>query len=340
MRALAIGDPQTTLNRFLSALHKSGVLGADGRILDGVSLLSIGDHFDFKPPAGQTVQDVGQEGIAILEWLESHPPAQARILMGNHDVCRVMELHRIDDDTFAQAQSCEDAAEFASRFPDIPTPGIARRDFSSFCVAQRTLIQRLLLSGRMKLAAVGITEDGQPILLTHAGITTRELSLLGLADERRPSVIAATLNAFLAQRLERVRQDWEAGRLVPLDLAPVHLPGVSGREGGGLLYHRPQERLEDEWARQGARRYHPSALPVGLLQACGHTQHKKMGELLSKIPSISEGALRSLWFDETIRYCEGLVRRELGCMWMIDSGLHHSHTPTLLELEGLVGFEV
>lgn len=334
MRALAIGDPQTTLPRFLSALRAHDALTPGDRLRQDVRLLSIGDHFDFKPPAGWSVADTGREGLRILAWLSGHPAEQVQILMGNHDVCRVMELHRIDDAAFAQARSA-DPADFAARFPDIPTQDIVRRDFSAFSVAQREVVQRLLLSGRMRLASTGTTHGGRPVLLTHAGVTLRELSLLGIPDAREPAVIAAALNALLDERLERVRGAWEAGEPAPLDLSPVHLAGVSGQEGGGLLYHRPQSSPLDAWAQRGARRFHPSRLPDGLLQVCGHTQHRKMRELLEAVPELPEGSLRSMWFDETTRYQSGLADREAGALWMIDSGLNHAEAPALLSLASL-----
>ena len=332
MRALVIGDPQTSLQRFLGALRAHHALDGEDRLRSGVCLLSIGDHFDFHPPPGWTVDAVGRAGLSILSWLRSHAPEQVGILAGNHDVCRVMELYRIDDAGFAAARAAGDSPDFADRFPDIPTPGIAQRDFSSFSAAQRVLIQRLLLEGRMRLAATGSTPSGQPLLLTHAGVTTRELALLGIPDVRCPTVIAAALNSFLDARLERVRADWEAGRLVPLDLSPVHLAGTSGQEGGGLLYHRPQSRPLGSWELKGARRYHPSALPEGLLQVCGHTQHAKMSRLLEEVPEVRSGALRSLWFSSQTHYQEGLIEREDGAMWMVDSSLHHASAPALLEL--------
>ncbi len=333
MRALAIGDPQTTHRRFLATLRAHHGLSDADRLLPEVRLLSIGDHFDFKPPAEWSPRDVGQEGIAILQWLADHPPEQVCILMGNHDACRVMELHRISDEDFAAARRLGDAPEFHARFPDIPTPDIARRDFSSFSTAQRAIVQKLLLSGRMVLAAAGRSSSGRPVLLTHAGVTIRELALLGIPDERRPEAIAEALNGLLAERLERVRADWLAGRAAPLDLSPVHIAGTTGSEGGGLLYHRPRSS-PSEWERQSARRFHPAALPDRLLQVCGHTQHRKMPELLDAVPDIPEGALRSLWYDGGIRYESGLIERD-SALWMVDSGLHHAPAPSLLRLGAL-----
>ena len=333
MRAIVIGDPQTTHQCFLRPLQAAGLLDGSGRLRADACLLSVGDHFDFKSSAGWTVTDIGQEGIAILEWLESHPPEQVGILMGNHDACRVMELYRITDDDFTAARLLGDKPDFKERFPDIPTPDIAQRDFSSFSTAQRAAVQGLLLSGRMVLAATGRTASGRSVLVTHAGVTKRELALLGIPDERSPEIIATALNAFLQSRLERVREDWLAGRPAPLDLSPVHLSGVSGTEGGGLLYHRPQAQLEG-WSAEHARRFHPSWLPAGLLQVCGHTQHQKMPKLIGAVPEVPEGALRSLWFDGEIRYAAGLVEREDG-LWMVDSGLNHADNPSLLELAAL-----
>ena len=45
-RRVVIGDPQAPLPRVLSILARHGLLGSDGRLLDSVQLISIGDHFD------------------------------------------------------------------------------------------------------------------------------------------------------------------------------------------------------------------------------------------------------------------------------------------------------
>ena len=54
----------------------------------------------------------------------------------------------------------------------------------------------------------------------------------------------------------------------------LHEAGTTGVEGGGLLYHRASLRGEGDWRPGPApRRFHPSALPRGLVQVCGHTGH-------------------------------------------------------------------
>ena len=347
MRTLIIGDPQTSLARVLAVLRAAKALTGADRLRDDVQLISVGDHFDFKPAAGQGLAEVSRAGVDVLEWMASHPPEQLHILMGNHDAARVMELHRIDDATFTQArtlaESGVDVSVFQERFPDIPTPEIAARDFSSFTEEQRALVQRLLLRGRMQLAVAGETLTGQAILVTHAGVTRRELSLLGMPEERQPAIIAAALNALLRERLDAVRAAWSAGAAAPLDLSPLHIAGTSGQEGGGLLYHRPQELPLDAWGHASARRYSLKSLPDGLLQAVGHTHHHKMTEL---IPSLlppntprSTGRVRTLYQGDTAGYEIGTVSPSgAAVLWMIDARL--SHTPPelaeLLVLSGLL----
>src|SRR6185369_12287923 len=79
--------------------------------------------------------------------------------------------------------------------------------------------------------------DGREVLLTHAGVTTRELGMLGAPAE--PRAIAEALQAELTRAIERVRDDWTRGISTPLSLDPLHVAGIPGEEGGGLLYHRP-----------------------------------------------------------------------------------------------------
>ena len=108
--------------------------------------------------------------------------------------------------------------------------------------------------------------------------------MLGVPAE--PSAIAAALEAHLARAIERVRDDWARGVATPLSLAPLHVAGIPGEEGGGLLYHRPTnpERPDAdrtwELAIERPRRFDPRTLPVGLVQIAGHTGHGKCLEEL------------------------------------------------------------
>lgn len=348
MQSFAIGDPQTTMERFLAVLGRASLLTDASRLRPGISVLSMGDHFDFAPPAHWSWSQVSSAGEAILSWLASHPSEQVTILLGNHDVCRVMELYRMSDAEFVQARS--DGAsdlpveDFLARYPDLPSKGVAARDFSAFRVAQRELVQDLLLKGRVQLAAVVETTSGAHALATHAGVTQRELSLLGLSAERDPFVLAAALNGFLISRVDSVRSAWMSGERVPLDLSPLHLMGVSGAEGGGLLYHRPQTKDMSRWATAGARRYHPQSLPRGLLQVCGHTHHKKCRDLLpaeAGALSVSTvgGRLRTMWVS-----AEGVIGYDVGLrspspdastVWLIDGRINHSPSVDLLGLRAI-----
>jgi len=123
-------------------------------------------------------RSIGSEGITILSWLAAHPKDRVIILLGNHDAARVMELVTVDDARFDEAhqaavrvRNCEDPEEkkrlesqFLEEFPDLPTVDLAARDFSSYSTEQRALVMRLLLEGRMDLAAVGQLSDGPAVL--------------------------------------------------------------------------------------------------------------------------------------------------------------------------------
>jgi hypothetical protein len=100
-RQVAIGDPQTTLEKLLRILDEHDLLGDDGRLDPDVRLLSIGDHFDFDGGAASP-ETIGQEGRRIVRWLAEHPPDQVVLLLGNHDTARVMELAFETDEGFAK----------------------------------------------------------------------------------------------------------------------------------------------------------------------------------------------------------------------------------------------
>jgi hypothetical protein len=281
-RTLVMGDPQAPFAKLLEVLAHHGALDGD-RLASDVVLVSIGDHFDYDFRDWQTA---GQEGLRFLRWLASHDPAQVVLLLGNHDASRVMELVAIGDERFAAARTFARAldgdpacdARFLAAFPELPSAGLAGRDFASFSVEQRALIMELLLAGRFDLARVGELPDGREALLTHAGVTTRELGMLGAPAE--PRAIAEALQAELARAVDRVRDDWTHGISTPLSLEPLHVAGIPGEEGGGLLYHRPtnpERRGADSWLLAPARprRFDPRTLPIGLTQVAGHTGHNK-----------------------------------------------------------------
>jgi len=286
-----MGDPQAPFAKLLEVLAHHDALD-DGRLAADVVLVSIGDHFDYDAHDWHTA---GQDGLRFLRWLASHDAAQVRLLLGNHDISRVMELVAITDERFAAARAfaqgldgtaSRDAARaaFHAAFPELPTPGLAARDYASFSAEQRALVMELLLAGRFQLALVGALPDGREVLLTHAGVTNRELVMLGV-PAAAPAV-AGGLQALLAGAIERVRADWTAGIPTPLSLEPVHFAGVPGEEGGGLLYHRPTnpERPDAErsWelAPTRPRRFDPRTLPIGLVQIAGHSGHNKCLEEL------------------------------------------------------------
>ena len=192
----------------------------------------------------------------------------------------------------------------------------------------RSSTQSLLLSGRAKLAEAVHLPDGRACLVTHAGVTQWVLDALGMPEARDPVQIARALNALLVERVAAVAADWRAGRPRPLDLGPMHQAGVTGAEGGGLLYHRLASEL-DEWATSGQapRRYRAQDVPRGLLQAVGHTQHKKMLELIpseATAAAVEPGALRHMVFDAAgLSYRPGIDSEGAETvMWLFDTGLH------------------
>jgi len=317
-----MGDPQTTFAKVLGILGSHDLLREDGYLREDVGLVSIGDHFDFMSHDDKPLAARGRDGMDNLRWLAEHAPDQVVIVMGNHDSARVMELAFETDETFAAARALaavalaedppgEKTREFVESYPRIAKPGLANRDFDSFSVAQRELVQRLLLAGRMRLACVGV-HAGKPVLLTHAGVTNAEVKELGV--EPSAEALASALEAHLAAAVARVRDAWERNEPAALDLRPLHFAGESGHEGGGLLYHRPSNRGDDAGSDRpvAPRRFHPRELPRGLIQACGHTGHKKcrkeLTEWLAPSPAPrTHGGLRTLAVgDSSIVYSESI----------------------------------
>jgi hypothetical protein len=255
----------------------------------------------------------------------------------------VMELAHETDESFAKARTFgrsiganDDAAkeEFARHFQHIPTPGIAARDYASFSVAQRELVQRVLLAGRFSIALVGRLFD-RDVLFTHAGISRRELDHLALetVSER---TIANALEARFAEAIAKVRPAWEKGERAELDLSPLHAPGRSKTEGGGLLYHRPAHRIaaKSSWDFDASRprRFDPLHLPRGVVQACGHSSHKRCVKDLGAsctdaAKAAAHASLRTLEVEgDHVTYDVGLLapRPNTATLYMLDPALAHS----------------
>ncbi|MBW2464510.1 MAG: transcriptional regulator [Deltaproteobacteria bacterium] len=366
-RWFAIGDPQTTLEKVQAVLGHHRLLGGDGQLLPDVGLVSMGDHFDFGGTADIDRAErraAGLQGCRVLQWLTGHPQEQVRVLVGNHDLVRVQEFARIDDGTFAGAQDAaaalsrlrgdertEAEAAFRAVFPSIPTAGLASRDFSTFIEAQRVLVQRLLVEDRLD-CAVSAHLNGKPCLLTHTGVTLRELSGLGLAEERSPEVLARRINAWFRDRVAKVADAWSHGVQVALDLEPIHVPGQAPLEAGGWFAARPanpdRPGIGDrawEWAQDRPRRFDPRTLPGELLQVVGHTRHTRLVKELapwanSDPAGASPHTLSSLTVDGgAVSYERGVAPMNPGAAVMVftDIGLHEApvEEAVLLELDGV-----
>jgi hypothetical protein len=356
-RRFAIGDPQAPFEQFRRILENHKLLSDQGRLADDVALISVGDHFDF---SGGTPREVGDEGMKVLTWLAQHPPDQVVILAGNHDLSRVTELALQTDASFGEARelarpvedlrkkkgrTADEDAElerrkraFHDRFPDLATAELVDRDYVTFTEEQRRLVQTLLVAGRLRFAHVE-SLGGRPLLLTHAGVTKRELELLFLEQETDAERIARALNEALDAAVGKVRARWEKGELTPLELEPLHVPGRGGREGGGLLYHRPVFPFRADEKALAPRTYDPLDLPK-MAQACGHTGHKKSskdlaGAITPQARGFLRGGLRTLAVNgDRIVYDAGIVTGGERVLHMVDAEMNYvSHDAyPLLEL--------
>jgi hypothetical protein len=338
-RWFAIGDIQASKARLLDVLGRHDLI--DGtRLRPDVGLISVGDYFDFGPPPGRAA--AAAEGLEVVRWLASHPAEQVVIIAGNHDIARIGEMLPFSDTTFAEAyrrasavyvdgEVIDPAGERAlmADYPWLPGAELVARDFSCFDTAQRALVIELLGTRRLRLAhAIG----GR--LICHAGITRRELGVLGLAGG---SVTAEPIADALNEHLDRAFEAWNAQPDRAFEIPGLHTPGSGAGEGGGMLYHRPADpRAEGEASpsakpRGGAssRRFDPRDLPMGLIQVIGHISDKKCRELM---PAWSDdapsrlGVLRHLETDgDAVRYAHGLPSGPpgptRGTLVFIDGGL-------------------
>jgi hypothetical protein len=303
--SLAIGDPQASLSQFLRVLDLNGVLGNGGRIRDDVSLVTLGDHFDWGRPSDHA--SATEDGTHILSWLAAHPPDQVQIIVGNHDLARVGELSGFSNQQFAEARTRAEAAlndskqmsSFLSRYPTLASPAVIARDYACFEERQRALMTRLLIQKRVRLAVA----PSPNLLVIHAGITVDDLDLLKPLPTRDASDIAKALNAFLDGRVAK----WKGEG--PLDLSPLHIPGSAATgEARGILVHRPANPQVRKIEPGDRRRYDARSLPENIVQVIGHINDKKCRELFGnwverKPPE--PGVLRGLKVGPQMKYHEG-----------------------------------
>ena len=332
-RRFAIGDPQASLDRLHAVLRASGLMRG-AWLDDDVRLIAIGDYFDYG--RREEHAQVRKTGHAVLQWLSEHDPEQVVLIAGNHDLVRVGELAGFSDEQFLHANALACAAypegndgpvieeleqALLDQYPALPTAQVACRDFAAFSVQQRTLVDRLLVSGRLKLAHA---EDG--MLFTHAGITVPYLLELGLEPTASAQAIAAELNRRL---LEAARSRGDA----PLFIKGIHRPGQRGEEGAGMLFHRPANpqapaNKGHELNTTMSRRYDARSIPPGLTQVVGHISDGKCKKLLGdwwKQPGeAKEGVLRHMHVgDGEAHYRHGLPVEsgENAMMIFIDGGM-------------------
>src|SRR2546423_294420 len=100
-RLVAVGDPQAPLATFFAVLDRHG-LRKDERVAPDVTLIVMGDYFDWGTPA--ECQKAATDGLELLEWLASHDEDEVVLIIGNHDLGRVGELASFDDASFARAR--------------------------------------------------------------------------------------------------------------------------------------------------------------------------------------------------------------------------------------------
>lgn len=355
LRWSAVGDAQTSFGHFLRVLRRGGVVDGE-KLSDGEGLLCVGDYFDYGVVDDSNAAQVGSEGTHILRWVTSYPADRTIVLLGNHDLARVMELAFESDTSFRAAQHLarEVASglvprdEFLKSYPYIPTPEVALRDFSTFCVEQRKLVQDLLMAGRVRLAAVAHI-GGRPALVTHAAVTTHDLANLGIAPTTDVSAIAAAMNDFLDEAVRRVAPLWRRGEDAALDLGPVCIPGYAGVEGGGLVLHRPADPNRAEIAdpawegnMERIRRYDPGTLVPGIQQICGHTSHARCCREMPRwtdeaTAHTPPGRVRVLTVhDDGVRYRVGNTSSDPTALFLIDGDMNRvtAEAYETLPLEG------
>ena len=335
------GDPQAGFDTFCAVLEHHGLLDDDGLLRSDVGLVSMGDHFDYgagtHDPVGEAER--GLEGQRILAFLAAHPRSQVRLLLGNHDAARVIEFAHLDDERFGVMKAAShavpkndaDELRFALEH-DVPCVTMPRRDFCTWSEAQRSQVERLLLDGRYDLAAVGVGA-GVEILLTHTGVTSRELGLLGLSSTATPQDVAVRLNDLLTTAVGEVASSWTSGEHAPLSLEPLHTAPSAGVEAGGFLAHRPanpEKRDAWGWDETRPRRFAPSTLPRACDPAVGHTGAKLLERALAPWSTGNIGPIghaHTLFVqDGACRIVAGVAASHAGStrLLLLDPGLAHA----------------
>ena len=285
---VVLGDPQAPLAMLFAHLDHQHLLTDDGWLRPDIGLICVGDYFDF---AAEDAEDAGYQGVYFLAWLAAHDPAHVTILMGNHDAERVMSLSDCSLEHYREAQSaCRAMLQhqgprvrrafldaWVAKHSQHP-PMVAAHDYRSYVPAQSDLVRRLLLQGRMQLAATARDDSGNTVLITHAGVTRREMEVL--CSPVSAEDCSHCLNAFLSDSVERVRPSWEEHGTQSLDLSPLYFGWGQARPNGGCLIHRPDARsgmlTHDQKLGLDAPLAPRSVMPVEFLipalhQVVGHT---------------------------------------------------------------------
>jgi hypothetical protein len=334
---VAMGDPQAPLPRVLEILDRHDLLGEDGLVHERAALFSMGDHFDWGPPEDRAY--AAASGYTLLAWLAAHPEGRVTILVGNHDLARVGELALFDDLSFAEARNeayalrgiaigkagrAERRHALLTRFPSLPSVGVAVRDWATFESRQRALVEALLRGGRLH-ACKAIARD---LLLIHAGVTPDDLDAIEYADDPADAfAIERTVEGIFTQAAGA----WNGE--TPFTLAPLYRPGSYAEgESRGIFVQRPADPAVGEqplFEGPPRRRFDPRILAPGLSQVTGHIRDQKCRDLMpvwADDDPPRDGPLRHLWTDgRRVRYRRGAPEDDAGAMLIFaDGGMNHA----------------
>lgn len=299
-----MGDPQAPFAKVLKILDRHHLLTASGALRSDTQLVVMGDYFDWGKPSDRP--QATEDATALLSWLATHDAEHVVLLLGNHDLARVCELFPYEFD--ADFEAAFRLAVVAYADGDERVEWLAR-DYSCYSAQQQRLVAELLQCRRLKIA-----HAHQGLLLTHAGVTIDDWTMLG-GEPPNASDGAEMLNAFLENRIDI----WEQG---PLNLAPLHAVATrEGQQARGVLCHRPSSQAPDS-----GRRYSPLQISSAFPQAIGHIRDSKCRQLLGDWAPTGagvDGPLRSLRVEgETVQYQVGLTADAR--MYFLDGGMLHA----------------